>query len=47
MQSLPPGEEGKVVIVFESPTRQKSQRIDVALQEKDGNRHVLLEDLPL
>jgi hypothetical protein len=44
---LPPGEQEKVVVVFDTPQQQLvGQRYSVALYEKGGGRHVKLEFTP-
>ena len=47
LSALPPGETEKVVIVFNTPRQDAQQRFNVSLLEKNGNRHVLLEDVNL
>jgi len=47
MQALPPDVEEKVVIAFATPVRERNQGVTVSLFEKDGRRHVVLENLDL
>ena len=47
LSALPPGETEKVVIVFNTPRQDVQQRFNVSLLEKNGNRHVRLEDVNL
>lgn len=42
---LAPGQEGKVVIAFKTPSRTASHRYTVTFVEKDGGRRVVLEGL--
>jgi hypothetical protein len=44
---LPPGEQEKVVVVFDTPQQQLvGQRYSVVLYEKGGGRHVKLDFAP-
>jgi hypothetical protein len=44
---LPPGEQEKVVVVFDTPQQQLvGQRYSVVLYEKGGGRHVRLDFAP-
>ncbi len=45
--SLPPGEMQRIVVAFKTPEQQTGQSYTVALFEKNGNRHVQLENLSL
>lgn len=45
--SLPPDVEEKVVVAFATPVRERDQAFTVSLFEKDGGRHVVLENLDL
>jgi uncharacterized protein (TIGR02268 family) len=45
--ALQPGETEKVVVVFNTPKQDVQHRFNVSLLEKNGNRHVRLEDLNL
>jgi hypothetical protein len=47
LSALPPGETEKVIIVFNTPKQDVQNRFNVSLLEKNGNRHVRLEDLNL
>ena len=47
MEALPPDVEEKVVVAFATPVRERNQGVTVALFEKDGGRHVVLENLDL
>src|SRR5215471_4300944 len=47
LSALPPGESEKIVIVFNTPKQDVQHRFNVSLFEKNGNRHVRLEDLNL
>ena len=47
LSALPPGETEKIVIVFNTPKQDVQHRLNVSLFEKNGNRHVRLEDLNL
>ena len=47
LSALPPGETEKVVIVFNTPMQDVQHRFNVSLLEKNGNRHVRLEDVNL
>jgi len=47
LSALPPGETEKIVIVFNTPKQDVQHRLSVSLCEKNGNRHVRLEDLNL
>jgi uncharacterized protein (TIGR02268 family) len=47
LPELPPEGEGKVVVAFTTPQRAQGQRLTLALFEKDGARHVTLDDLDL
>jgi len=47
LSALPPGETEKIVIVFNTPKQDVQHRFNVSLLEKNGNRHVRLEDLNL
>jgi hypothetical protein len=47
LPALPPGETERVVIVFNTPKQDVQHRFNVSLLEKNGNRHVRLEDLSL
>jgi uncharacterized protein (TIGR02268 family) len=47
MEALPPDVEEKVVIAFATPVRERNQGLTVSLFEKDGGRHVVLENLDL
>jgi uncharacterized protein (TIGR02268 family) len=42
---LAPGQEGKVVVAFKTPTQTTSHRYTVTFVEKDGGRRVVLEGL--
>ena len=45
--ALPPEGEEKVVVAFTTPPRDRGETMTVALFEKDGARHVVLDDLDL
>jgi len=47
LPALPPGETERVVIVFNTPKQDVQHRFNISLLEKNGNRHVRLEDLNL
>ena len=47
LSTLPPGETERIVIVFNTPRQDAQHRFNVSLLEKNGNRHVRLEDLSL
>jgi uncharacterized protein (TIGR02268 family) len=42
---LAPGQEGKVIVAFKTPTQTTSHRFTVTFVEKDGDRRVVLEGL--
>jgi len=45
--SLAPDQEEKVVVAFRTPPQGAEHRYTLELLEKDGNRHVKLEDMNL
>lgn len=45
MPALPPDVQEKVVVAFNTPARERDQGFTLSLFEKDGSRHVLLENL--
>ncbi|HZA50052.1 MAG TPA: DUF2381 family protein, partial [Myxococcaceae bacterium] len=45
--SLPPGEMERVVVMFKTPPLAAGHRYNVALFEKNGNRHFKFEDVGL
>lgn len=47
LHALPPDVEEKVVVAFATPARDKNQGLTLSLFEKDGGRHVILENLDL
>jgi uncharacterized protein (TIGR02268 family) len=47
LATLQPGEAEKVVIVFNTPRQEAGQKFTVLLLEKNGNRHVRLENVNL
>ena len=47
MPALPPDIQEKVVVAFNTPARERDQGFTLSLFEKDGSRHVLLENLDL
>ncbi len=47
LTTLPPDVEEKVVVAFTTPIRERNQGLTVSLFEKDGGRHVVLENLDL
>ena len=42
---LQPGDTGRVVVAFRTPSQGAAQRFNVALREREGARHLLLEGL--
>jgi hypothetical protein len=47
LHALPPDVEERVVVAFATPQRERNQKMTLALFEKDGARHVVLENLDL
>ena len=47
MASLTPGETMKLVVAFPTPPQSLNQRVALSLFEKNGNRHVRLENVGL
>ncbi len=47
LSAIPSDETGKVVVVFNTPPQGVDHRFFLSLLEKNGNRHVKLEDLSL
>ena len=45
--AIEPNATGRVVIAFKMPDQQRGQQFTVALREKNGSRHVQLDNLAL
>ena len=45
--AIEPSAAAKIVVAFKTPGQQRGQRFTVALREKNGSRHIQLDNLPL